>query len=79
MKNESDQADVMVAVFALREAAQAHGRAEAELGEARDAQARDELLRKRLDMEAKTARAIDACSHCGRPHADDPCDEDRAS
>lgn len=70
----------MVAVFALREAAQAHGRAEAKLEGVQDPGARDELLLKRLEMEAKTARAIDACTHCGRVHADDPCgSEDEAS
>jgi hypothetical protein len=73
LKNESDRADVLRAVFALREAAQAHGRVEAEVGDMPDPQSRDVLLDAKLDMEAKTAQAIDACVHCGRVHAD-ACD-----
>jgi hypothetical protein len=60
--------DTTEAVFALREAAERHGRAEAAFDQHGDERRRDQLLDARLDVEDKTKEAIAACQHCGLPH-----------
>lgn len=68
MKSEEDQRNVVEAVFALRAAALNLGRIESR---ALEAVSVDELIRKRVDLEEKTAQAIDACTTCGRAHCDE--------
>ena len=60
--------DKVEAVFALREAAERHGRAEAAYDRYGDDRRRDQLLDARLEVEDKTKEAIAACQHCGLPH-----------
>jgi len=49
------------AVYDLREAAVAHGKAVASLERETTPQARDAVLETRLELEVKTAAAIDEC------------------
>ena len=59
------------AVYQLREAAEAHGRAEALLETERSAETVDALLAAKEKLEEKTIEAIEACEHCGEAHCDD--------
>lgn len=59
------------AVYQLREAAEAHGRAEALLETERSAETVDALLEAKEKLEEKTVEAIESCEHCGEPHCDD--------
>ena len=59
------------AVYELREAAEAHGRAETVLQLGSSPQNRDAALQTRVELEAKTAQALEACEYCGRLHRDD--------
>lgn len=68
MKSEEDQCNVVEAVFALRTAALSLGRSEAR---AHNPVSIDELIRKRVDLEEKTAQAIVAYTTCGRAHCDE--------
>ena len=63
--------DKVEAVYALREAAEAHGRAEAALDAHDSPHNRDVVLEKKVELEACTAEAIESCQFCGRTHADD--------
>lgn len=59
------------AVYQLREAAEAHGRAEALLETERSAETVDALLEAKEKLEEKTVEAIEACEHCAQAHCDD--------
>ena len=63
--------DKVEAVYALRKAAEAHGRAEALLDIKNTPENRDTMLDTKVALEAKTAEAIESCHDCGRTHADD--------
>lgn len=60
------------AVYELREAAEAHGRAEAQLDAHRSPDAVDALLDAKELLEIKTVEAIQSCEHCAEAHCDDP-------
>jgi len=63
MKNKVD------AIFELREAAEEHGRANAELEvKPGSPEARDGLLEARAKLEEATVDAIESCHHCGEAH-----------
>jgi len=61
----------MDAVFELREAAEELGRQEQKLEADQSPERRDAVLDARLEVEGKTAEAIDACEDCGREHCED--------
>ena len=63
--------DKVEAVYALRHAAEAHGRAEAQLDIENSPENRDVVLDTKVELEAKTAEAIESCQYCGRSHQDD--------
>ena len=67
--------DKVAAIYELREAAEAHARIEAKVGEKPRGTDRDRLLDARIELEQKTQRAIESCVYCGRAHADD-CEPD---
>ncbi len=58
------------AIFELREAAQAVGRAEAFLEQTPSFEHVDALLDAKLLVEEKTSEAIESCEHCGLQHRD---------
>lgn len=60
------------AVYQLREAAEAHGRAEAEFDKDRSPENVDALLEAKELLEVKTVEAIEACEHCAQSHCEDP-------
>ena len=59
------------AVYELREAAEEHGRAEAQIDRDRSPGNIDRLLDAKERLEVKTVEAIQACEHCGESHCDD--------
>lgn len=59
------------AVYQLREAAEAHGRAEAEVDLLRTPENVDALLEAKELLEVKTVEAIEACEACAQAHCDD--------
>lgn len=59
------------AVYQLREAAEAHGRAEAEVDLERSPENVDALLEAKELLEVKTVEAIEACEHCAQAHCED--------
>jgi|GEM_PF-2515978 len=59
------------AVFELREAAQELGRQQEKLERDGSPEQRDAVLDARLEVEGKTAEAVEACAYCGREHCDD--------
>ena len=59
------------AVYELREAAEEHGRAEAQVDANRSLENRDRLLDAKERLEEKTVQAIEACQYCGETHCDD--------
>jgi hypothetical protein len=65
--------DKVGAVYALRAAAEKHGRVEAIVGDAPQGTERNLLLDTRMHLEELTQAAIEACEHCGLPHVgEDP-------
>lgn len=71
MKSESDKHDIVRSVMELRDAAEAHGRALEATKYYNGPDARLEVLDARITLEESIARAIEACSTCGRPHCDE--------
>ncbi|HEY1729003.1 MAG TPA: hypothetical protein VGG22_11565 [Candidatus Baltobacteraceae bacterium] len=73
--------DKVAAIYELREAAEAHARIEAKVGEKPKGSDRDRLLDARIELEQKTQRAIESCVYCGRSHTDDEneCDSGQGS
>lgn len=65
------QADKIEAIYALREAAEQKGAAEATLQRETSPAARDALLDAQVRLESKTLAAIEACHQCGHEHAPD--------
>lgn len=67
--------DKVGAVYALRAAAEEHGRVEAIVGNMPQGEQLDLLLDTRMRLEELTQAAIEACEHCGLAHVDDqsPC------
>lgn len=67
--------DKVAAVYALRAAAEEHGRVEALVGDKPRGDQRDLLLDTRMRLEELTQAAIEACEHCGFQHVGDdaPC------
>ncbi len=62
--------DKVDAIYDLREAAEEHGLAIADLTRnPADPDAKDAVLEARSKLEAATAEAIDSCHHCGEAHA----------
>ena len=60
------------AIFELRDAAEEHGRAIAELSaDPASVAGQDAVLEARSKLEAATADAIDSCHYCGLPHNPD--------
>ena len=59
------------AVYELREAAEEHGRAEAQIDLDRTPENVDRLLEAKERLELKTVEAIQACEHCGEAHCED--------
>ncbi|MBC5816429.1 MAG: hypothetical protein GIW97_07795 [Candidatus Eremiobacteraeota bacterium] len=59
------------AVYELREAAEEHARADAEIDADRSPANVDRLLAAKERLEVKTVEAIEACEHCGDNHCDD--------
>ncbi len=59
------------AVYELREAAEEHGRAEAQIDLDRSPENIDRLLEAKEHLELKTVEAIESCEHCGENHCDD--------
>ena len=62
--------DKLAAIYALRDAAERHGKVEAALGSKPTRQQRDALLDARIELEERTQQALESCMHCGRIHAD---------
>ena len=63
MKNKVD------AIFELREAAEEHGRASAQLDDTPDSkEARFAVFDTRAKLEAATVEAMESCHHCGGAH-----------
>ena len=60
--------DKVGAVYALRAAAEEHGRVEAVVGNMPQGEQLDLLLDTRMRLEELTQAAIEACEHCGLPH-----------
>ncbi|MDQ2680316.1 MAG: hypothetical protein M3Y21_04740 [Candidatus Eremiobacteraeota bacterium] len=65
-----DDKNKVDAVFELREAAQAVGRAEVRVEQAATLEHVDALLDAKLLVEEKTSQAIESCAHCGLQHCD---------
>jgi hypothetical protein len=66
----------VAAIYDLRKAVEQQSYARVAAERDGSSESRDALLDATLDVEAKTALAIDVCNHCGRPHADEaPCEE----
>ncbi len=62
------------AIFELREAAEAHARAEVAVEQAPTPGKKDDLHDAKMALEEATQDAIDACEHCALPHAkSEPC------
>ena len=61
----------IAAIYALRDAADAHARLEAALGDDPTVAARHALLDSRLHLEEKTQAAIEACVQGSSPRSDD--------
>ncbi len=59
------------AIYSLREAAEAKALAEVKAEANPTPAARDALLEARLELEAKTQDAVEACHECGHTHAAD--------
>ena len=57
------------AIFELREAAEAHARADVALEQTPSPVKKDRLLDAKLALEEATQDAIEACEHCALPHA----------
>lgn len=64
------QQNKIEAIYALRDAAEKSGSAATRLDEHPSPAARDALLAARLQLEAKTQDAIEACHECGHIHGD---------
>jgi hypothetical protein len=61
--------DKVDAIYELREAAEEHGRASADLDKKPDSpEARDAVLEARAKLEEATVDAIESCHYCGEPH-----------
>ena len=73
-KRKIDKVD---AIFDLREAVERKVRAEVAAERTDDAGTRAEFLDASLDVESKTADAIDVCHACDRPHSSDEPHERR--
>jgi hypothetical protein len=71
MKSESERESVVEAVLRLRDAAEAHGRAEQEALHNRAVAAQLHALNTRIATDESMARAVAACTTCGRMHCDD--------
>jgi hypothetical protein len=71
MKSGPDRKNIVRAVIELREAAEAHGRAQQAARDAEDAASRLHLLDTRISVDESMARAVAACSTCGRLHCDE--------
>ena len=65
------EARKLEAIYELREAAQEYGRVLDQIGEREDADSRDQRIAAMERVEESTARAIEACEYCGRPHTDE--------
>jgi hypothetical protein len=65
------EARKLEAIYELREAAQEYGRVLDQSGDGDDPAARDRRLSAMERLEESTARAIEACEYCGRPHTDE--------
>jgi hypothetical protein len=62
--------DKVDAIYDLRDAAEEHGLAIADLkADPQSADAKDAVLEARSKLEAATVDAIESCHHCGKAHA----------
>lgn len=66
---KNDDSDKVEAIYELREAAEQKGRAEHTAEVAPGPATRDALLDAQMNVESKTAHAIDVCHECGMEHA----------
>ena len=64
-----ESGEKVVAIYSLRQAAEAKAIAEAEFRSEDTPASRDKLLDAQLDLESKTQDAINACHECGHAHA----------
>ncbi len=67
MKDSTSKVD---ALYELREASEALGRAEVHLEQRPSGEHLDALLDAKLNVEEKTSRAVESCEHCGLQHCD---------
>ncbi|GAC1657308.1 MAG: hypothetical protein NVS9B12_09370 [Vulcanimicrobiaceae bacterium] len=65
------QKNKVESVYALREAAEEHGRVETLAEADRSAENLDRLLEAKEQLERKTIEAIEACEQCGQSHCTD--------